>query len=62
MLREATANMRSAADTALPGRPVYLLLQRIEGAADLALEDAAVVARGPQFTLFQLSGTPIAGS
>jgi hypothetical protein len=50
-MQAVTAGLLEAAETALPERPVFLLLQRIEGAADLAPEDAAVVARGPQFTL-----------
>jgi hypothetical protein len=60
MLRQVTAELTSAAHAAAPGLPVYLLLQRMEGAADLAPEDPAVVARGPQFTLLQLAGPSLA--
>jgi hypothetical protein len=59
MMHDATAQMRAAADATLPGRPVYLLLQRIEGAPDLKPENAEIIASGPQFTLFQLAGPPL---
>ncbi len=50
-LVEATAKV-------LPGRPVFLLQQRVEGALDLAPDGGSpVVARGPQFTLYRLGGS-----
>ena len=51
-----SARLLEEAEKALPGRPVFLLQQRIEGAVDPApAPGAAVVARGPQFTLYRLS-------
>ncbi|MDZ3836063.1 MAG: hypothetical protein U0S49_01665 [Rhodospirillales bacterium] len=50
-----SARLLEEAENALPGRPVFLLQQRIEGAVDPAPAGAAVVARGPQFTLYRLS-------
>jgi hypothetical protein len=52
-----TARLVDAAGQALPGRPVFLLQQRIEGAVDPEPAGAAVVARGPQFTLYRLGGS-----
>jgi hypothetical protein len=51
----ASARLLGAAEQALPGRPVFLLQQRIAGAVDPAPPGGAVVARGPQFTLYRLS-------
>jgi hypothetical protein len=51
-----SARLLDAAERALPGRPVFLLQQRIEGAVGPApAPGATVVARGPQFTLYRLS-------
>ncbi|MGZ9035004.1 MAG: hypothetical protein ACXW25_11445 [Rhodospirillales bacterium] len=55
-LQAVRAQLLRASELMLPGRPVFLLQQRIAGALDLAPEGGAVVARGPEFTLYQLSG------
>lgn len=56
-MQALSARLVDAAAGALPGRPVFLLQQRIEGALDLAPEGGpAVVAEGPQFTLYRLGG------
>jgi hypothetical protein len=58
-MRSVTAALVEAAGAALPGRPVFLLQQRIEGAADIAPEGGELVARGPQFALYRLPpGSP----
>lgn len=54
-----TAALLEAAGAALPGRPVFLLQQRLEGAADIAPEGGELIARGPQFALYRLvPGSP----
>lgn len=56
-IQALAARLIEFAAGALPGRPVFLLQQRIEGALDLAPEGGlAVVAQGPQFTLYRLGG------
>lgn len=55
-MRAASALLVEAAAAALPGRPVFLLQQRIRGASEVAPEGGAVAARGPQFTLYRISG------
>jgi hypothetical protein len=55
-MQALSARLLDEAKKALPGRPVFLLQQRIEGALDPApAPGAAVIARGPQFTLYRLS-------
>jgi hypothetical protein len=55
-MQALSARLLEEAENALPGRPVFLLQQRIEGALDPApAPGASVVARGPQFTLYRLS-------
>ncbi len=53
-MQAVTAALVEAAHAALPGRPVFLLQQWIEGAAEFAPEGGELVARGPQFALYRL--------
>lgn len=54
-MQAVTAALLEAAHAALPRRPVFLLQQWIEGAAEFAPEGAELVARGPQFALYRIA-------
>lgn len=54
-MQAVSTELLEASRAVLPGRPVFLLQQRIEGAAELAPDGAELVARGPQFVLYRLS-------